>query len=67
MNLTNVSFTGTVEAGSTGWQEVPLAIAAEERTEGLPGAEPPSPQSSIALPALSLPPFGVRIFRHLTP
>ena len=62
INLGSSPFTGTVEVQAGPWQEValpvPLQITAQgERT----AAAPPRPP---ALPALSLRPYGVRIFRY---
>lgn len=66
VNLASVPYTGTVEAGKADWREVPLAFAANEHTEGLPTPQTALPPSTSSLPALSLPPFGVRIFRNTT-
>ena len=66
VNLANTPFTGTVEAVPSGWQEVVLPSAAQEHEEGMPSAHAAPPPPATALPALSLDPFGVRIFRHLS-
>ena len=62
VNLSSISFAGSVEAASSNWTEVALKhrILAEA---GMPTSEAPAPPPPVALPALSLPPFGVRIFR----
>ncbi len=64
VNLANTPFTGTVEVGSGPWKEVVLANSAHHHSEaGMPTAHAAAPPPPLALPALSLPPFGVRIFR----
>ncbi len=63
VNLANVPFTGTIEAASGAWQEIVLNDAAHGGEAGMPTADAAVPPPPLALPALSLPPFGVRIFR----
>ena len=62
VNLANVPFAGSVEAGANAWKEVVLNEFAHQGEPGMPKAQPPLPALPMALPALSLPPFGVRIF-----
>ena len=62
INLANVPFVGSVEAGAGAWKEVSLNEFKHHGEAGMPTAEPPLPALPVALPALSLPPFGVRIF-----
>ncbi len=63
VNLSNLPFTGNVEAGAGSWQEIVLNAFPRHGEGGMPTAEPSIPPPPTALPALSLPPFGVRIFR----
>lgn len=62
VNLSNVSFTGSLEAASGPWKEVDLNGSTRSEEAGMPSAQAPMPPPPVALPALSLPPFGVRIF-----
>ena len=62
VNLANVPFSGMLEASSGSWQEVTLTSGAHPAEAGMPTAQAPTPPAPVALPALSLPPFGVRIF-----
>ena len=64
VNLANVPFTGIVEAGSGSWSEIVLNTTAPHGEAGMPTAQAPAPLPPMGLPALSLPPFGVRIFRN---
>lgn len=61
VNLRGTPFTGTVEATKGDWQEVPLPVPARITAQGARTAAPVPEQ--LSLPALSLRPFGVRIFR----
>ena len=63
VNLANVPFTGIVEAGSGPWKEVVLGGVAPQGEAGMPTAHAVRPAPMTALPAFSLPPFGVRLFR----
>ena len=63
VNLANAPFAGIVEAGSGPWKEIVLANSAHHGDPGMPTAHASAPPPPLALPALSLPPFGVRIFR----
>ncbi len=65
VNLRNIPFTGTVEAGAGSWKEVILNDFANHGEAGMPTAQAPAPLPPSALPALSLPPFGVRLFRNV--
>ena len=65
VNLSNTAFVGTVEASSGPWQEVALdtfATFAQHGEPGMPTAQAVPPKPPVGLPALSLPPFAVRIF-----
>ena len=62
INLANVPFTGNVEAGSGFWKEVVLNNSTHQSEVGMPTADAAVPPPPMALPALSLSPFGVRIF-----
>ncbi len=62
VNLSNNSFTGTLEAASGPWKEVDLNGSTRSEEAGMPSAQAATPPPPVALPALSLPPFGVRIF-----
>ena len=64
VNLANISFTGSIEAGSGAWKEVVLNGFAHGGEAGMPTADVPVPPPTVALPALSLPPFGIRVFRN---
>ena len=64
INLSNVPFSGSIEAGSGAWKEVLLNSFPHQEEPGMPNAQPKTPNPPVALPALSLPPFGVRIFRN---
>ena len=63
VNLSNVAFAGSVEAGPGSWKEVRLNAFAAQGEAGMPTAQRQDQAPPIALPALSLPPFGVRLFR----
>ncbi len=66
VNLSNDPFAGSIEAaGSGSWEEVVLNNFAPRGEPGMPTAQAPVPRPPLELPALSLPPFGVRIFRNL--
>ncbi len=65
VNLANVSFAGSIEVGTGSWKEVALSDARRHGEAGMPTSQAPTPPPAVALPALSLPPFGVRIFRNL--
>lgn len=60
VNLSNTPFRGTIEAAAGDWNEISF-----QATEHAAKTATPSPV--VALPALSLDAFQVRIFRHLTP
>ncbi len=62
VNLSSAPFAGTVEAAASPWKEVVLNTPSHSGEAGMPTAEAPIPPPAVALPALSLPPFGVRIF-----
>ena len=64
VNLANVPFTGSIEAGTGSWKEVVLGKIAQHGEAGMPTADAAVPPPPVALPALSLPPFGIRIFRN---
>ena len=64
VNLANVPFVGIIEADSSSWKEEQLGDSAKRGEAGMPTAQPSVPPPPVALPALSLPPFGVRIFRR---
>ena len=61
VNLGSSTFTGTVEAQAGPWQEVALPVPLQMTAQGDRTAA--APPQAPALPALSLRPFGVRIFR----
>jgi cyclomaltodextrinase len=63
VNLANVPFVGGIEAGSGSWKEVALETFAQHGEAGMTTAQASAPRPPVALPTLSLPPFGVRIFR----
>jgi cyclomaltodextrinase len=63
VNLANLPFVGSVEVASNLWKEVALNVSAQRGEAGMPTAQAVAPPPSVALPSLSLPPFGVRIFR----
>jgi cyclomaltodextrinase len=63
VNLANVPFVGSIEAGLGPWKEVALESFAQHGEAGMPTAQASAPPPPTALPTLSLPPFGVRIFR----
>ncbi len=63
VNLSNVPFVGSIEAGSGSWSEIALNNFPHHGEAGMPTAEASLPAPPVALPALSLPPFGVRLFR----
>lgn len=65
VNLANVPFVGSIEAESTSWKEVPLGDLAQQGEAGMPTAQASVPPPPVALPTLSLPPFGIRIFRNV--
>ena len=70
VNLANTLFAGSIEAPPGAWQEVVLHDVEDAGEAGMPTADLAVPPPPVALPALSLPPFGVRIFRttqHPTP
>ncbi len=62
VNLSSVPFSGSIEASSGSWQEVTLNNVAHVGEAGMPTAQAPELPPAVALPALSLPPYGVRIF-----
>jgi len=63
VNLSSVPFAGSIEAGSGSWKEVTLNNFPPQGEAGMPTTQHQAPAPPMALPALSLPPFGVRIFR----
>jgi glycosidase len=63
VNLSNIPFSGSIEAASGPWKEVVLHPPSHSGEAGMPTAQAPVPPPPVALPALSLPPFGVRVFR----
>jgi cyclomaltodextrinase len=63
INLANIPFVGSIEAGSGSWTEVALDSFARHGEAGMPTAHASAPPPPVALPALSPPPFGVRVFR----
>ena len=62
VNLSNVPFAGSIEASTGPWTEVVLNNFVHPGEAGMPTAQALDPSPPVALPALSLPPFGVRIF-----
>ncbi len=64
VNLSNVPFAGSIEVGSGSWSEVVLNNFTHQGEAGMPTDQAPKPTPSLALPQLSLPPFGVRVFRN---
>lgn len=62
VNLSSSPFSGTLEASPDGWQEVALNHESHVAEPGMPAAQASAPAPVAALPALSLPPYGVRIF-----
>ena len=64
VNLANVPFVGSIEVDSTSWKEVPLGDFAQQGEAGMPTAQASVPRPPVGLPTLSLPPFGIRIFRN---
>ena len=64
VNLANIPFTGSIEAGMGSWKEIILNKVAQHGEAGMPTADAVVPPPPVALPALSLPPFGVRVFRN---
>ncbi len=63
VNLSTTAFTGSVESPAGAWKEIDLMSGAPRAEAGMPSADAPSTPPPNALPVLSLPPFGVRIFR----
>ncbi len=63
VNLANAPFTGSIEVHSGAWQEIILDDVAHGGEAGMPTADAAVPPPPVALPALSLSPFGVRLFR----
>jgi len=63
VNLSNTSFAGSVEVASGSWDEVVLNNPSSHGEAGMPTESAQAPPPPMALPVLSLPPFGVRIFR----
>ena len=66
VNLANVPFVGSIEAGAGSWQEIALTPTRRQEEAGMPTAQAPTAAAPVGLPALSLVPFGVRIFRTAT-
>ena len=66
VNLANVPFTGSIEAGAGSWKEIALNEGPHQGEAGMPSAQAATAPAPMALPALSLPPFGVRIFLKLS-
>ena len=64
VNLSNAAFVGSIEAGPGAWKELVLNTSVHTAEAGMPTTQAPVPQPPEALPALSLPPFGVRLFRN---
>ena len=64
VNLSSVPFAGTIEASRVPWKEIVLSNFAHIGEAGMPTGHAAVPSPPVALPALSLPPFGVRIFRN---
>ena len=64
VNLANIPFVGTVETGSGSWKEIVLNNFAHHGEAGMPTAQVSALPPPVALPAISLPPFGVRVFRN---
>ncbi len=63
VNLSSVPFAGTIEASGVTWKEIVLSNFVHIGEAGMPTGHAAVPSPPVALPALSLPPFGVRIFR----
>ncbi len=63
VNLANSRFAGMAETEPGSWKEIDLGDFEHRGEEGMPTAQPSAPRPPVALPGLSLPPFGVRIFR----
>ena len=66
VNLSNLPFTGSLEVGPASWKEILLGSPSRHGEAGMPTAEGGVVPPPVALPVLSLPPFGVRIFRTMT-
>ncbi len=64
VNFSSVPFAGTIEASGMAWKEIVLSNFAHVSEAGMPTGHAFVPPPPAALPALSLPPFGVRIFRN---
>ena len=64
VNLSSVPFAGTIEASGVPWKEIVLSNFVHIGEAGMPTRHAVVPPPPVALPALSLPPFGVRIFRN---
>ena len=64
VNLANTPFTGSVEADFGDWKEVVLNTRTQTSEAGMPTGDAVLPPPPISLPAISLAPFGVRIFRR---
>ena len=64
INLSGVAFAGIIEASGVSWKEIVLSNFVHIGEAGMPTAHAVVPSPPVALPALSLPPFGVRIFRY---
>ena len=64
VNLSNSAFTGSIEVGSGSWKEVVLNKVAHRGEAGMPTADTVAPPPPVALPAISLAPFEVRVFRN---
>ena len=65
INLSNLPFDGNTEASPGSWREINLGRSSREEL-GMPTPSAPSSSAQTSLPALSLPPFGVRIFQIST-
>lgn len=63
VNLSTTPFTGVVESPAAAWKEIDLGTAEPQAEAGMPSGAAPVHLPPAALPSLSLPPFGVRIFR----
>ena len=64
INLSSVAFDGTIAASGVSWKEIVLSNFVHSGEAGMPTAHAVVPTPPVALPALSLSPFGVRIFRN---